>query len=227
MLVKHWNNWIAIWKKNMVGFLFHFFFCHCCCTIDSLFLSLEWAITIKPCWWRGGGERVKCWDFSGSPVVKTPHFKRRVHKFHPWSGNRDPTCCMVQPLPLKKSYVLPIFIWYGFWTCMWECLVDNWLNESGVAGRTGDLELGVITLQVILELWVWMAWGSLCCSHIFRIVLGNSSHPQPSYDNRCKIKKEKCGILKTLCRIIYTLLFLSFPLLGFRNISFLHSPVFP
>ena len=97
----------------------------------------------------------------------------------------------------------------------WSCR-ENWRSRARCHYPAGDVR----TLSLD-------GWGSLCCSHIFRIVLGNSSHPQPSYGNRCKIKKEKCGILKTLCRIIYTLLFLSFPFLGFRNINFLHSPAFP
>ena len=27
------------------------------------------------------------WDFPGGPVVKTPYFQCRGHKFNPWSGN--------------------------------------------------------------------------------------------------------------------------------------------
>ena len=30
-------------------------------------------------------------DFPGSPVVKTPGFDCRGHKFDAWSGNEDPT----------------------------------------------------------------------------------------------------------------------------------------
>ena len=26
-------------------------------------------------------------DFAGGPVVKTPHFQRRGHRFNPWSEN--------------------------------------------------------------------------------------------------------------------------------------------
>ena len=34
---------------------------------------------------------------SWGPVVKTPHSHCRRHGFNPWSGNQDPTCCMVRP----------------------------------------------------------------------------------------------------------------------------------
>ena len=32
-------------------------------------------------------------DFPGSPVVTTPHFHCREHKFSPWLGNQDPAYC--------------------------------------------------------------------------------------------------------------------------------------
>ena len=35
--------------------------------------------------------------FPGGPVIRTPWFRGRGHGFSPWSGNKDPTCCMVQP----------------------------------------------------------------------------------------------------------------------------------
>ena len=34
---------------------------------------------------------------SGSPVVKTPRFQCREHRFNPWLGNKDSACCTVQP----------------------------------------------------------------------------------------------------------------------------------
>ena len=40
-------------------------------------------------------------DFPGGPVVKTPGFQCRGRGFNPWSGNKDPTSCMVRP---KKKY---------------------------------------------------------------------------------------------------------------------------
>ena len=36
-------------------------------------------------------------DWSGGPVVKSPCFQCRGHRFHPWLGNYDPACHMVQP----------------------------------------------------------------------------------------------------------------------------------
>ena len=36
-------------------------------------------------------------DFPGGPEVKTPHFHYREYRFDPWSGNQDPTCCLVWP----------------------------------------------------------------------------------------------------------------------------------
>lgn len=56
------------------------------------------------------------------------------------------------------------------------------------------------------------------------VVPRNLSHPQLSYENCCKTENEKCDILKTLCRITYS--FSSFSFLDFRNINFLHSPIF-
>ena len=39
------------------------------------------------------------WDFPGGPVLKTPHFQCRGHRFHPWSGNR---------LPSPQSFLVPL-----------------------------------------------------------------------------------------------------------------------
>ena len=37
---------------------------------------------------------LKSWDFAGGPVVRTPRFHCRGHRFDPWSGNQDPSCHM-------------------------------------------------------------------------------------------------------------------------------------
>ena len=29
------------------------------------------------------------------PVVKTPCFQCKQHRFDPWSGNQDPACCVI------------------------------------------------------------------------------------------------------------------------------------
>ena len=37
------------------------------------------------------------WHFPGGPVVKAPCFHYGGHGFNPWVGNKDSTCCAVQP----------------------------------------------------------------------------------------------------------------------------------
>ena len=39
----------------------------------------------------------RTWGFSGSPVVKTPRFHFRGHRFNPWLVNKDPACYTVLP----------------------------------------------------------------------------------------------------------------------------------
>ena len=43
-----------------------------------------------------------CRDFPSSPVVKTPCFHCRGHGFDPWSGNSDPTHCVMWPDKKKR-----------------------------------------------------------------------------------------------------------------------------
>ena len=35
-------------------------------------------------------------------MVKIPHFHGRGLGFNPWSGNKDPACCMTWPKKKKK-----------------------------------------------------------------------------------------------------------------------------
>ena len=42
-------------------------------------------------------------DFPDNPVVKTPSLQFGECKFHPWSGNEDPTCCRTLLKSLKKK----------------------------------------------------------------------------------------------------------------------------
>ena len=42
-------------------------------------------------------------DFSGGPVVKTPHSQCRRHRFNSWLGNKDPACCLVWPKTNKQK----------------------------------------------------------------------------------------------------------------------------
>ena len=42
-----------------------------------------------------GSRGKKKWDFPGSPVVRTPCFYCRGHRFNPWSGSQGPTSCVV------------------------------------------------------------------------------------------------------------------------------------
>ena len=40
--------------------------------------------------------RIEAWDFPGGPVVKTSCIHCRGHRLGPWSGTKDPTCCLAQ-----------------------------------------------------------------------------------------------------------------------------------
>ena len=35
-------------------------------------------------------------------MVKTPHFPCRRHRFSPWLGNEDPTCCAMWPKKQRR-----------------------------------------------------------------------------------------------------------------------------
>ena len=47
-------------------------------------------------------KEVALWGFLGSPVVKTPCFQCRGHRFSPGSGDGDPACHVVKPKNKKK-----------------------------------------------------------------------------------------------------------------------------
>ena len=47
-------------------------------------------------------------DFPGGPVVKTPCFQCRGHKFNPWLGNEDPACCAAWP-QINKFFKRSVF----------------------------------------------------------------------------------------------------------------------
>ena len=51
---------------------------------------------------------MKSRDFPTGPVVKTPGFQCRGHRFDPWSGNEGPTCCMVRANKINNKKVLII-----------------------------------------------------------------------------------------------------------------------
>ena len=58
------------------------------------------------------------WDFPGGPVVKTPRFHYRGHRFDPWLENWDPTCHTMQPNRKQKSIDLHLqntFLEVKFW----------------------------------------------------------------------------------------------------------------
>ena len=42
-------------------------------------------------------------ELPGGPVVKTPCFHCRGHRFNPWSGNYDPACPKARPKKRKKK----------------------------------------------------------------------------------------------------------------------------
>ena len=59
------------------------------CSFKSLFLNMKYKKYHR--------------DFPGAPVVKTPSFHCRGWGLAPWSGNKDPTCCAMQP---KQSKII-------------------------------------------------------------------------------------------------------------------------
>ena len=50
----------------------------------------RWAPRTRPCQRPWG-------DFPGGPAVRTLSFHCRGHRFDPWSGNEDPSCCVARP----------------------------------------------------------------------------------------------------------------------------------
>ena len=54
-------------------------------------------------------------NLPGSPVVKTSHFPCRGHRFDPWSGNKDPTCCVAWR---KKKKKVALGLWRELYTHM-------------------------------------------------------------------------------------------------------------
>ena len=55
--------------------------------------------------WRPTTPELKplSWDFAGGPVVRTPCFYHSGHRFHPWSGNWNPSRCSVEPKNKQAS----------------------------------------------------------------------------------------------------------------------------
>ena len=51
--------------------------------VSIIFLSLVFTLLTS----QHPSQRFLSWDFPGHPVVKTPHFQRREHRFNSWSGN--------------------------------------------------------------------------------------------------------------------------------------------
>ena len=85
-----------IWDMDKNGkFSVTFFF------ILFSFISLLRIFGIPP-------KQFPFWNFPGGPVGKTLHFNCRGHKFNPWSGNWDPTCCMVAKTKKQKCWFIPI-----------------------------------------------------------------------------------------------------------------------
>ena len=65
--------------------------------------------------WDNESQNTKQWDFL---VVKTPHSQCRGHRFHPWSGNQDPTCHWVSPKTKSKPNKNPPSNVPAMW-CWW------------------------------------------------------------------------------------------------------------
>ena len=71
----------------------------------------------------------KCWywELSDSPVIRTPYFHCRGHRFDPWSGNQEPMNCVAWPKKEKKrrggSSV--IFSFHGVFQLI-HFLINTW-----------------------------------------------------------------------------------------------------
>ena len=53
----------------------------------TLWDSITWSLRTGNTTMMIGIKNLGQWYFPGGPVVKTPHFQFRGHRFHPWLGN--------------------------------------------------------------------------------------------------------------------------------------------
>ena len=109
------------------------------------------------------------WDFPGSPVVKTPGFQCRGHKFNPCLGNENPTCCIVQPKRKKKpnpkmgDFSLQQVSPYNISTLAkrWPLLERERWEEKQVCSRWGSAGKNICIL--------YNMWKLICIYHIYFI----------------------------------------------------------
>ena len=61
----------------------------------------------------------KCWywELSDSPVIRTPYFHCRGHRFDPWSGNQEPMNCVAWPKKEKKRRGGVVVSFFHFTEC--------------------------------------------------------------------------------------------------------------
>ena len=53
-----------------------------------------------------GNQEVPCWDFLGSPVVKTLPSNAGGHRVSSWLGSQDPTCLMAKKPKHKRETIV-------------------------------------------------------------------------------------------------------------------------
>ena len=107
------------------------------------------------------------WDFPSSPVVKTPGFQCRGHKFNPCLGNENPTCCIVQPKRKKKpdpkmgDFSLQQVSPYNISTLAkrWPLLERERWEEKQVCSRWGSAGKNICIL--------YNMWKLICIYHIY------------------------------------------------------------
>ena len=121
-------------------------------------------------------------DFPGVPVVKTPRFQCRGHRFDPCLGNWDPTCHVAWPKKKKRSmaklfslinvttytlnsrWELPLFyIFIGTW--YWQILKDL-IIFCEIVSNCGLICISLIT-NVVEHLFIFLG----CASHFVCLFL--------------------------------------------------------
>ena len=85
----------------------------------------------------------KLWDFPGGPVVKTPRFHCRGHRFDPWSPSQgSSTCCAV--LSKRKETVL------------WPSEEVNWGKLEKMSLFSNSRGVPIWDKQTVVSYrWIW------------------------------------------------------------------------
>ena len=77
-------------------------------------------------------------DFPGGPMVRTPHFHYKGHRFDPWLGTQDPSSLMVRPTTNKTEMAQGSILGQGHLVSEVRLGRDN----EGLAGARSSLPSG-------------------------------------------------------------------------------------